>query len=180
MESKGPLVDDDDPGSNEALALKSRGIRTALALYFRRHGTDQADIDDLVQDVFLRILKRRGSDRLENFEGYVFETAASVLNDRFRRRKVRHADRHLPFDQDHHAGSDISPERILAGRQAVRATTVALMELPERTRDVFVLRRVEGLSYREIARRFGMSISGVEKHMLKATRHLLARIPEGP
>jgi RNA polymerase sigma-70 factor (ECF subfamily) len=50
------------------------------------------------------------------------------------------------------------------------------MELPARTRDVFVLRRLEGLPYNEIAKRLGLSVSAVEKHMLRATRHLVARV----
>jgi RNA polymerase sigma factor (sigma-70 family) len=49
------------------------------------------------------------------------------------------------------------------------------MDLPERTRTVFVLRRLEGQSYREISLRLGLSVSAVEKHMLRAVRHLLAR-----
>jgi RNA polymerase sigma-70 factor (ECF subfamily) len=166
----------DGPGSDADLARTSRALREALSRYFRRKVSDQAEIDDLVQDVFLRIVKRGGTEGLENLDGYIFETAASVLNDRFRRRKVRHADHHLPFDQDQHASSDFSPERVLVGRQAVRATTVALMELPARTRDVFVLRRLEGLPYNEIAKRLGLSVSAVEKHMLRATRHLVARV----
>ncbi len=167
---------DEDPASDGTLAHKSRMLREALARYFGRFVRDPSEIDDLVQDVFLRVVKRGGSDGLENLDGYMFETAASVLNDRFRRRKVRHADRHLPFDQDHHAGSDFSPERVLMGREAVRATTLALMELPQRTRDIFILRRLEGLSHGEIATRLGISVSAVEKHMLRATRRLLARV----
>jgi RNA polymerase sigma factor (sigma-70 family) len=50
-----------------------------------------------------------------------------------------------------------------------------LLELPERTRQIFVLRRLEGLSYFEIGRRLGVSVSAVEKHMQRAVRHLAAR-----
>ena len=164
--------------SADDLARRSQAIRGALTRYFGRHVRDRAEIDDLVQDVFLRIIKRGGSQGLENFDGYVFETAASVLNDRSRRRKVRQADRHLPFDPDLHAQSDLGPDSVLAGRQALRETTVALMELPERTRNVFVLRRLEELSYREIAHRLGLSVSAVEKHMLRAVRHLTARVED--
>jgi len=51
-----------------------------------------------------------------------------------------------------------------------------LLELPERTRVVFVLRRLENLSYSEIGLRLGLSVSAVEKHMLRAVRHLATRM----
>ena len=53
---------------------------------------------------------------------------------------------------------------------------MALMKLPERTRAVFLLRRLEGMSYSEIAIRLGVSVSAAEKHMLRAVRHLLANV----
>ena len=163
-----------DGGSATDFARRSQRLRGALTRYFARHVSDPAEIDDLIQDVFLRIVKRGGLSGVENFDGYVFATAASVLTDRFRRRKARHADQHLSFDPDLHGGVELGPDSVHAGRQALRRTTVVLMELPERTRDVFVLRRLEGLSYREIGLRLGLSVSSVEKHMVRAVRYLLA------
>jgi RNA polymerase sigma factor (sigma-70 family) len=164
-----------DAGSADVAARRAQALRGALTRYFARHVSDQSEIDDLIQDVFLRIVKRGGSYRLDNFDGYVFETAASVLTDRFRRRKVRHADQHLSFDPDLHGGVDLGPESVLAGRNALRRTTMVLMDLPERTRTVFVLRRLEGQSYREISLRLVLSVSAAEKHMVRAVRHLLAK-----
>jgi len=174
----GPSANDTGKDGADDLGRRSAALRGALTRYFSRQVADRSEIDDLVQDVFLRIVKRGGSQGLENFDGYVFETAASVLKDRFRRRKARHAEAHLTFDPDVHSGTDFGPDAILAGRQALRSTTVALMELPERTRNVFVLRRIEGLSYQEIARRLGLSISAVEKHMVRAARHLMTRVED--
>ena len=170
--------DEADGAGAEDFARRSQLLRGALARYFARHLQDRSEVDDLVQDVFLRIVKRGGASGLENFEGYVFETAASVLNDRFRRRRARHADRHVEFDPDLHGQAELGPDRVLAGRQALRETTTALMKLPERTRNVFVLRRLEGLPYGEIARRLGLSVSAVEKHMVRAMRLLSASMEE--
>lgn len=169
---------DGSEAPDEELARKAEALRGALTRYFARHVRDDAEIDDLVQDVFLRIVKRGGAEHLERFDGYVFETASSVLKDRHRRRQARRSDRHVEFEPERHGGSGPGPDSVLAGRQALRATTVALMELPERTRTVFVLRRLEGLGYREIALRLGLSVSAVEKHMLRAVRHLLSRTEE--
>jgi RNA polymerase sigma-70 factor (ECF subfamily) len=69
---------------------------------------------------------------------------------------------------------EISPERVLQGRQAVTALRTALEELPQRTRAIFLLHRFEGLKYKEIARRLGISSSSVEKHMMAAIKHVRA------
>ena len=167
-----------EPTGDAQLADRSRAYRAALARYFARHGVEAAEIDDLVQDVFVRMVKRGNTDQLEQFNAYIFATAASVLTDRHRARRVRSAERHVPFDADLHSGQDFSPDRVLIDKENLRETTKVLMQLPERTRNIFVLRRLERLSHREIAVRLGVSVSAVEKHMLRATRHLLARAGE--
>lgn len=148
--------------------------RPALVLYFRRKSRDQNEIDDLVQEVFLRIAARRSAEVLENVAGYVFQTAASVLADRHRRRTVRHADAHVEFDSDRHSSADFDAARILEARQSLQAAVAALQKLPERTRDIFILRRLEGHAFRDIASRFGISVSAVEKHMVRAVQHLVS------
>ena len=62
----------------------------------------------------------------------------------------------------------------MEGNEAIAAILVSLGELPERTRRVFVLRRIEGMQQKVAARRLGISVSAVEKHMIKAIRHLAA------
>ena len=54
--------------------------------------------------------------------------------------------------------------------------TAALLELPDRTRIIFVLRRLEGMKYSEIAHKLGISVSAVEKHMLRAMSYLTERM----
>lgn len=164
------LAHDAAPG----LAARSITLRGALARYFQRRLPGANDIEDLVQDVFLRIVKRGDNADLDRYEGYVFETAASVLKDRYRRRKVRAADRHLPFDPDLHAQTSLDPERTVLGQEALRSMTRVILQMPERTRTIFVLRRLEGLPHQEIARRLGLSLSAVEKHIQRAARHILS------
>lgn len=164
---------DDDAASTD-LAARSRTLRGALTRYFQRRLPDLNEVDDLVQEVFLRIVRRGRSEDLDRFEGYVFETAASVIKDRFRRRRTRASASHVSFEPDLHGQTDVSPEQTILAREALRSTTRAILALPERTRTIFILRRLEGLSHPEIARRLGLSLSAVEKHVQKAARHLLS------
>jgi RNA polymerase sigma factor (sigma-70 family) len=170
-------IDEDDPrlDANSTLADRSRLLRGALARFFQRHVHDSDEADDLVQDVFLRIVRRGDTGDIEHLDGYIFQTASNVLRDRSRRRRARLVDRHVPFDLDPQDIAELGPERALLGREGLKAAGVVLLELPERTRQIFVLRRLEGLSYFEIGRRLGVSVSAVEKHMQRAVRHLAAR-----
>lgn len=154
------------------LAEEAGPVRRWLTGYFRRRIRNEAEVEDLVQDVFARIAARDSLEPVQNLGGYVARTASSVLADRGRRRETRRADLHVAFDSDLHADEEIDPERVLSGREELHAATAALLSLPERTRTVFVLRRLEGYRHRDIAEHLGISVSAVEKHMVKAIRHL--------
>lgn len=149
--------------------------RPSLQRYFARRIVDRAEAEDLVQDVFFRLTRRGSLEDVENLSGYIFETAASVLQDRARRRQVRAADAHDAFDGERHAGEDFAPDRVFDGKERLRQVSVALLELPERTRHVFVLRRLEGMRYNDIASQFGITVSAVEKHMQRAIAFLAQR-----
>jgi RNA polymerase sigma factor (sigma-70 family) len=163
--------------ANDARGLALEALRDPLIGYFRRRVAEQDDVQDLVQEVFLRLSTRGGEDGIENLRGYVFQVAASVLADRGRRRTVRKHDAHIEFDPDRGGGAELGPDRIVAGREALKAVMAAVAQMPDRTRTVFILRRLEGMAYRDIAAQLGVSVSAVEKHMLRATERL-ARLGE--
>ncbi|HTG37379.1 sigma-70 family RNA polymerase sigma factor [Sphingomonas sp.] len=160
-----------------ALGAAAR-FQPSLMRFFRRRVGDVAEAEDLVQDVFVRLAQRGDLDQVEHLGGYVFEAAANVLRDRDRRRKARAAGLHDPYDIEQHGGVDFAPDRVLDGQERLRLASAALLELPERTRHVFLLRRVEGLRYQEIASRFGISVSAVEKHVQRAMAFLIERLGE--
>ena len=165
-----------DRAPHAALAREAGPVRGWLTGYFRRRIRNHDDVEDLVQDVFARIVARDSPERVEHLGGYVLKTAASVLADRSRRRATHHADVHITFDSDRHGDADIDPERVLSGKEDLHAATAALLSLPERTRKIFILRRLEGYRTGEVAAHFGISISAVEKHMVRAIRHLGAEM----
>lgn len=74
--------------------------------------------------------------------------------------------------------SVLSPERSAQGAEALRALDAALRELSPRCRRIFLMRRVDGLPNAEIARRHGISVNSVEKHIARALRHCQTRMGE--
>lgn len=152
------------------------GFIPALKRFFTRQTRDVQIVDDLVQDVMMRMHARSDSTSVENLPGYIFHTASSVLRDQYRKDRVRQIMVTTDFSEFDVVDEESSPERVIEDRDELNNVIAALNELSERTRDVFLLRRFEGLAYGEIADRTGLSVSSLEKHVAKAAAHLARRI----
>lgn len=164
-----PRLDSEEQAFVERLSAAYRGPLTA---YFERRVRSRDEAEDLVQEVFLRLVRRPDGMDIENPEAFVFRAAVNLMRDRSRRQKTLRS--HLgetELRQDRFEG--ISPERVLGDRQALQAAMRRLSELDERTRDAFILHRLEGWKHAEIARAFGVSVSSVEKYIIKALAHLM-------
>ena len=165
------------PSADDAL-LSSwvQEFHDPLLRFFYKRVPGTVEAEDLVQEVFLRLARRADLASIDKVEGYLFQTAASVIADRFRRDGVRREGQHEPYEDDTHGGEGFSPERVLMGKQAVQTLIDALFELPERTRNVFVLYHFDRMRQVDIARRLKIGLSTVEKHMARANAHLLKRV----
>jgi RNA polymerase sigma factor (sigma-70 family) len=154
------------------LAEEAGPVRGWLTRYFRRRVQNIAEIEDMVQDVFARIVARDSTEPVEHLGGYILKTASSVFADWVRRRSSHAANQHVPFEPELHGEGEADPERIVGGTQELQAATMVLLQLPERTRTVFILRRLEGQRFQDIAAHLGISVSAVEKHMVRAIHRL--------
>jgi RNA polymerase sigma-70 factor (ECF subfamily) len=156
----------------EGLTTRYRG---ALNRFFDRRAPQlKSESEDLTQEVFVRLAARRNGQAIEQLDGYIFQTAASVLTDRIRRRAVRAGDRHVCYEESTHAVEDFSPERVLLAKEQVAMVRTVLERLPDRVRAAFVLHRFEELGYAEIAKRLGVSVSSIEKYISQALKELTA------
>ena len=154
-----------------------RTFRAPLTAFFLKRVRDRAEADDLTQEVFLRILRQAEGIDPSRAKAYVFTAAANLLRDRSRMSAFRRTDARgdlVEADERIIAGlvEDISPERVLLGKQTLRAVMSALDGLETRTRDIFVLYRIERMKQQEIANLLGISLSSVEKHLVKAVTFL--------
>jgi RNA polymerase sigma-70 factor (ECF subfamily) len=159
----------------------SHRLRAPLRRFFeKRLKAEPAEIDDLVQEVFLRLAAAERIRPDERLDGYVFQTAANLLRDRQRRLVHRNVAGHEPFDevQHSHVADGLTPERQVLGQEAVERLIAALYGLPERTRNVWVLYHLEDLPHVEIARRLNIAQSTVEKHMSRANALLLSTLEQ--
>ncbi|HLZ77234.1 RNA polymerase sigma factor [Phenylobacterium sp.] len=152
----------------------SAHYRQPLIAYFQRRVGSRDEAEDLTQEVFLRLVRRLDVETIDNPEAFVFRTAINLLRDRSRRGKTSTS--HLAeLTQHQPALEDISPERVLDSRQSLETVLRALDELDERTRDVFILHRLEGMKHAELAALYGVSVSSIEKYIMKALAHVAMR-----
>lgn len=158
-------------------------FRRPLLSYFARRVADPSEVEDLTQEVFLRILRRAGAVPVDNPEIYVFRIAVNLLRDRARRaathRATEHAslnDRTSEFGVEPALVEDREPERVLLSQEALAEVMRVLGKLDARTREIFVLSRLERMKHRDIAAIYGMTVSAVEKHVAKAAILLVRRV----
>jgi RNA polymerase sigma factor (sigma-70 family) len=124
------------------------------------------DANDLVQDAFTRFLGSGARDGVRQPEAFLNRIVRNLLIDRSRRLSNRTA--HVPIDETNAPVARATQEDGLEVDEMRRRYREAVEALPPRSREVFVLHRVEGLGYKEIATRLGIGIRTVEWHVGEA------------
>jgi RNA polymerase sigma factor (sigma-70 family) len=166
---------DEVPGRDVAADAYRAHAAELLAFLRARLGSDD-EARDVAQETFLRLTQAATSEAIENPRAFLFQAAANLAIDRQRRAqrwRMVEADE-TTLDQP----GTVTPERIVAARQALRDVERLIAELPPTCRTVFLLLRTEDLGYTEIARRLGISESMVRKHAARALLYLRARLDQ--
>jgi RNA polymerase sigma-70 factor (ECF subfamily) len=170
-----PAIEPDLNGLN-------RRYRPALMAFFMRRAASHSDAEDMTQELFAKLATAQsgpvGASPMDNPDAYIFQMAANLLRDRGRREKVR-ASYRASLDTGSADLEPLDPARVLLGRESLGEVSDALRELPERTRAIFLLFRLEGMKQAELATLYGVSISAVQKHIFKAMTHLTRRVRAG-
>lgn len=162
-----------DEGMSRFADLYRKEKPRLMRLFMRKLG-NRTDADDLAQETLARFFKAAPHEKLITPEAYLTRIATNMLKDRADHSSTKLALRSVPVDEQVAAIDDIDPLRELTARQDLARWRAILSELPAQTLEVFSLNRIEGYSYREIASDKGLPLWVVQKHMLKALRHIAA------
>ena len=187
------VVNDDD---HRLVAAVRRGDDRAFeALYSRYHRRihayvmgmvkDHGRAEDITQEVFVSALRRmRETERPIAFKPWVYEIAKNACIDQFRRSKrteevsLQAEDGLAPADYGRLVGSDPAPHDAVAAKQELDNLCGAFGGLSDTHHEILVMRELEGLSYREIGDRMGMSRPAVESTLFRARRRLTEEYDE--
>jgi RNA polymerase sigma factor (sigma-70 family) len=150
-----------------------------IAAYVRGMVNDPGRAEDITQEVFISALRRmRETDREIAFKPWIYEIAKNACIDSFRR--ARYKDE-ISFDAQDALGADdvarlaqpgATPDSIIEGKVALNNLCGAFGGLSQTHHEILVMREFEGLSYREISERLGMSRAAVESTLFRARRRL--------
>lgn len=137
------------------------------------------EIDDIIQETYMRLITAQDLGGVRNPRAYLFQAAWSVLVTHVRRQSVVQMEALADVNILGMSTDEPSPEDQVADRQELHDLSRAIASLPGKIGEVFRLRRVHGLSQKEVAATLGLAESTVEKHIKRALTLLLDRFTRG-
>lgn len=151
----------------------------AIRAWLRRNRVHDLEIDDVVQEMYARIVSLESFDAIQNAKQYSFQIAHSIVVDHTRRARIVSIYSVGNVEDLGLAGSEGDPEERLTFRDELRQIIEAVAALPVRTREVLMMRRVAGFTQRETAARLAITEKTVEKHMARGVLMLMTQFGRG-
>lgn len=156
---------------NHALLRAAFEKEPVLRLLLYRYTRNKADVEELLQDVYAKLLT--GSPRhLVNPDGYIFITARNVASDWLRHRKCVSIELLADVEALETLDDCALVDEVVSTHQQTQIILEAAKGLPDRQREIFVLRKVYGYSQRQIADRLKIAEHTVEAQLTNAARNL--------
>jgi len=130
---------------------------------------------DLAQDIFLKLWDNRAKlPEVNNLSAYLYTIAKNLIHDQVRTRIFRESNKE--FLLRYFSYTESSPQELLEQKELGAALTAAINELPPQLRQVFNLRRLEGLNHKEIAQRLNITPLSSKTYMVRAIMALRKKI----
>jgi RNA polymerase sigma factor (sigma-70 family) len=161
--------------------------RPRLRNFIRRRVPDPAEVEDIVQDVFYRLVEaNRLLVPISNVTGWLFSVARNRITDLFRKKKPEPFSDHVVEDEQGELleieellpSPDAGPDAAYLRNLLLEELETALDELPEEQREVFVAHELEGRSFREMAEESGVNMNTLLARKRYAVLQLRERLQE--
>jgi len=131
-------------------------------IYFKVGDTGVAE--DLAQDTFVKLWETRKGIKISTVKSYLYTIAGNLSINYLKRNQLNFKFRNqLEFNSNTR-----SPEYLLEMKEYEKKLNEVLAQIPEGSREVFLMNRIEGLKYKEIAENLGLSVKAIEKRISKA------------
>lgn len=175
-----PMAREQDQRISEVFRREQFRLRN----FIRRRVPDPRDAEDILQDVFYKLVEaNRLLMPLDHVTGWLFRVARNRITDLFRRKRlasfavvIADEDDELLELEDLLPSAEAGPEAVYARNVLLDELELALDELPEEQRAVFVAHELEGRSFKEIAGETGVNVNTLLSRKRYAVRHLRERL----
>lgn len=175
---------------NEAMAEQDKRItevisreRGRLRNFIRRRVPDASEAEDIMQDVFFEYVEAyRLPEPIEQVGAWLYRVARNRIIDRFRKKREEPLPEVMGEDGEEHWLDDVlpsaegGPEAVYARGVLMEELYAALEELPEEQRDVFIAHELDGVSFKELAEKSGVSMNTLLARKRYAVLHLRERL----
>ena len=149
---------------------------TLLRSWLERRFPTDCDIDDVIQEAYVRILKARERKDLESPKAYLFTTARNLAIDSIRYVKAKGNQTLAELDADSVIDQTAGPQEALSHDQEMDILMKAIETLPDRCREIFTLRKIHNMSQSQIARKLGISVNTVTAQISIGVRKCTAYV----
>jgi RNA polymerase sigma factor (sigma-70 family) len=159
--------------------------QSRLRNFIRRRVADPRDVEDILQEVFAELVEaNRMLMPINHVTGWMFQVARNRITDLFRKKQperftdaaVANEDGGLLLFEDLLPSSDAGPEAAYARSVLVDELEDALDELPPDQRDVFIAHEIDGVSFKELSAKTGVSVNTLLSRKRYAVMHLRRRL----
>jgi RNA polymerase sigma factor (sigma-70 family) len=175
------LMSEQDRRISEAVAKQGARLRN----FIRKRVPNEADVEDLLQEVFYELVEaNRLLMPIEYVTGWLFQVARNRITDLFRKKKpetfsdaaVIDEEGELLRIEDLLPSPDAGPEAVYVRNEMLQELELALSELPEEQRQIFLAHEFEGRSFKELSEESGVSINTLLSRKRYAILHLRQRL----
>jgi RNA polymerase sigma factor (sigma-70 family) len=164
---------------DERIAEVVKREQSRLRDFIRRRVPDPRDAEDILQDVFYKLVEaNRLLMPIEHVTGWLFRAARNRVIDLFRKKKPELFDDDLLDLEDLLPSPDAGPEALYARSVLLDELDLALDELPDEQREVFIAHELEGRSFKEIAGETGVNVNTLLSRKRYAVLHLRERLQD--
>ncbi len=150
--------------------------RDELYRYTRKSLALQEDVEDILQDTYIRITSAPENPELANPKAYLFTIVANLIRDLLRKRLRQKEDGWIPVEDVGLENPGPNPEQTFLGEQLRADLLTAVEHLKPEHRNIFIMHKFEGLSRAEIAQKLKVNTRTIDRRMVDVVDHFRKRL----